>query len=248
MKNNSGGIMKKVLLTLVLVILSAVFLTADIYIQQKIHSDAFEIMGQKTPEKNEISHMWIGKNKMAMHGEEISFVINLDKKEILMINHKDKSYVPMSLPLELDKYFPSQMMQMMGGVKVTVNPTGETLKIGDWKCQGYDMSMNMMMFTMNTKIWASTDVPFDWKKFQEGMFMEFSKVTMRLGEDSVKEFQKIKGFQIKSMMTINMMGQDMVTTQEVVEISKMSAPAGTYSAPAGYNKKDKVSMMDMQNR
>jgi hypothetical protein len=210
-------------------------------------------MGQKTPEKNEISHMWIGKNKMATHGEEVSIVINLDKKEILMINHKNKSYVPMSLPLELDKYFPAQMMQMMGGIKVTVNPTGETLKIGDWKCQGYDMSMNMMMITMNTKIWASTDVPFDWKEFQEGIFMEFakvtiSKVTMRLGEDSVKELQKIKGFQIKSVMTINMMGQNMITTQEVVEISKKSAPAGTYSAPDGYTKKDKFTMMDMQNK
>jgi hypothetical protein len=248
MKNNSGGIMKKVLLILVLVVFSTVFLTADVYIQQKIHSDAFEIMGQKTPEKNEVSHMWLGKNKMAMHGEKMSIIINLDKKEILMINHENKSYVPMSLPLELDKYFPAQMLQMMGGVKVTVNPTGETLKVGKWKCQGYDMSMNMMMFTINSKIWASTDVFFDWKKFQEGIFMEFSKVTMRLDEDTVKEFQKIKGFQIKSVMTINMMGQDMVTTQEVVEISKKSAPAGTYSAPAGYTKKDKVSMMDMQNR
>jgi len=240
--------MKKILFTLALVILCTVFVSADIYIQQKTHSDAFEIMGQKTPEKNEVSHMWIGKNKMAMQGEAMSFVVNLDKKEILWINHKTKTYVPMSLPLELDKYFPSQMMQMMGGIKVTVNPTGETLKIGDWNCQGYDMSMNMMMFTMNSKIWASTDVPFDWKNFNETMFGEFAKVTMRLDENAVKELQKIEGFQIKSVLTVSMMGQEMITTQEVVEISKKSAPAGIYEAPAGYTKKESISMMEMQDR
>lgn len=240
--------MKKILAALVIVLFCTVFLTADIYIQQKTHSDAFSIMGQNTPEKNEISHMWIGKNKMATLGKDMSFIVNLDKKEIVMINHKNKTYVPMTLPLQLDKYFPAQMLQMMGGVTVTVNPTGETQTINSWKCQGYDMNIKMMMMNMKTKVWASTDVPFDWKNFQDTLYMEFAKVSMRLGEDSAQELKKIDGFQIKSEMSVSMMGQEMKTTQEVVEISKKSAPAGTYTVPAGYTKQDKLSMTDLQKR
>jgi hypothetical protein len=40
----------------------------------------------------------------------------------------------------------------------------------------------------------------------------------------------------------------MHNTTEVVEITKKSADASVYSVPAGYAKKDKLTMQDMQNR
>jgi len=49
-------------------------------------------------------------------------------------------------------------------------------------------------------------------------------------------------------MTMNIMGADMKQWTEVVEISKKSASAATYSFPEGYTKKDKFDMADMQKR
>jgi hypothetical protein len=240
--------MKKIFFVLALVSLSAIFISADVYIQQKVHTDAFEMMGQKTPAKDEIQNMWIGKNKMAVHGDQQSFVVDQEKKQVLFINHANKSYVAMTLPVDLEQYFPPQFMQMMGNISVTITPTGVTETVGKWKCQIYDMKMSMMMVNMSSKIWATKDVPFDWKKYTQDMFSEFAKVTMRLSDDAMKEILKIQGFQVKSEMSVNVMGADMKTTQEVIEITKKNAPAGTYGAPAGYTKKDKLSMMDMQNR
>jgi len=47
---------------------------------------------------------------------------------------------------------------------------------------------------------------------------------------------------------MEMMGQKMHTSTEVMEISKKNAPAGTYSVPAGFTKQDKLSTKQMQQR
>jgi hypothetical protein len=108
--------------------------------------------------------------------------------------------------------------------------------------------MNIMMMTTKQKIWASTDVPFDWKLYSEEMLPKIIQSTMFLGEESAKEFMKIKGFQIKTESTMNMMGTNVKSTSEVVEISKKNAPAGTFDPPSDYEKRDKFSMQDMQRR
>ena len=193
----------------------------------------------------------MGKNKMAMHSKDRSFIIDLNKKIARMINHQAKVYIEMAIPVDISQYLPeemAQMAQMMMNVTITVNPTGETQTIGNWNCTGYDVEMGMMMFKMKMKVWASKDVPFDWKLFSETMYSEMTKAMMRLTDDAVKELLKIEGFQIKTEMTMSMMGSDMKSYQEVVEITKKSPPAGTYAVPEGYKKQDKLSREDLMKR
>ena len=243
--------MRKAFLVIVLLIVSSVFLSADYYIKKQVKTGSFAIMGKTEPEKNETNEMWLGENKMAMHSEGQSFIVDLDKKVAYMVNHANKSYIEMVLPIDMAQYIPEEMApmaQMMLNVTITVNPTGETQQIGTWNCSGYDVEMNMMMLKMKMKIWASQEVPFDWKTFGERMYAEMAKAMMRMGDDAVKEFMKIEGFQIKSEMSMNMMGTDITTTDEVVEISEKAAPAGTYLAPEGYTKQDKLTKEDLMKK
>jgi len=241
--------MKKTLtIILVLLAFAAFSFSAEVYIQQKTHTDAVEMMGQSQPAKDEINHIWLADNKMATHGTEQSVIIDLNKNKMYMINHQDKTYVEMDLPLDMSKYFPPQFAQMFGSMTVKVTPTSETQKIGNWNCSGYDVAITIMMMTTKQKIWASTDVPFDWNMYSEKMLPKLIQGTMMLGEDSAKEFMKIKGFQIKTESTMNMMGNDIKSTSEVVEITKKNAPAGTFEPPSDYEKKDQFSMQDMQKR
>jgi hypothetical protein len=216
--------------------------TADVYVKQSSHTDA--VMGQ--PAKDQINHLWISDNKFAMHSDDQSIIIDLDASKMYMIQHKSKSYVPMDLPLDLAKYFPPQMQQMMQGMSLKVNVTGEKETIGQWPCEIYEMTMTIMGMEMTQKIWASTEVPFDWKAFNERLMPQFMQAFMRLGADSLDEFKKIQGFQIKTEMSMNMMGNTMKNTSDVLEIDSKSAPAGTYAPPAGYTKKDKLDFMDMR--
>ncbi len=248
--------MKKLILVLTLIVFTAAFLCADVYIKTKTHTDAFEMMGRKTPAKDTITEQWIGKDKFANIMGNMSTILDLSKKKVFIVNHGAKTYVEASLPLDMSKLMPEQMAQMMGNMKinVTVNPNGQTKKIGKWNCNGYDVVMDiqfMMPMKMKMKIWATTDVPFDWKVFIEKMYpvvMKATSMQMPLGDEIVKEYRKIKGFQVATEMSMDIMGSEMKSNTQVVEITNKAAPDGTYSVPAGYTKNEKFSMKDMKRQ
>jgi hypothetical protein len=245
--------MKKYAVALVVFFLFATVLThADVYIKQNTHTDAFEVMGQSQPAKDVINHMWLADNKMASLSEDQSFIIDLESNKVFWMNSQNKTYIEMDLPLDISKYLPEQAAQMMANmnISVAVQPTGASETIAGKKCDKYDVTMTiimMMTMEMKMKIWATEDVPFDWKKFQDKMIQMFSP-TMPLGEEALNAFKQIKGWQMRSEMTMNMMGTDMKTVQEVEEITKKDAPDGTYKVPEGYTKQDKFSLEDMQRR
>lgn len=245
--------MKKYAVALVVLFLFAtVFVHADVYIKQKTHTDAVEVMGQSQPAKDVINHMWLSDNKMASLSEDQSFIIDLENNKVFWMNTQNKTYIQMDLPLDISKYLPEQAAEMMANmnISVAVQPTDATETIAGKTCKKYDVTMTIMMMMtmeMKMKIWATEDVPFDWKKFQDKMIQMFSP-TMPLGEEALNSFKQIKGWQMRSEMTMNMMGTDMKTVQEVMEITEKAAPAGTYTVPEGYTKQDKFSLEDMQRR
>ncbi len=239
---------KNFAIVLALLTLFSIPAIADIYIKQISHTDAFAMMGQEQPARDDSIDMWLGKDKMTVEMPQMKVVINIAENVMYWISHQDKSYVEMALPLDVEQYFPAQMTQLMKNVKVTVTPTDEKQKIGDWECQAYEVVMNIMMMDMKQKIWASTDVPFDWKEYTLEMLPKLSQATMGLPEEAVQEMSKIQGFQIKTETIMDVPGNEMKSWQEVQEITKKNAPEGTYAPPEGYSKKDKLDMMDIQRR
>lgn len=242
--------MKKILFIFILIVITTGIVTADVYIKQKIHSDAINMMGQNQPAVDAFSEIWFTDDKMALLSSGTSIIVDMAKKVVFMVNIERKTYVEMEIPVDLSKYIPeemAQMAQMMLSTSMTIQPTGETATINNWKCEGYDVNIDMMMLQIKTKVWASKDVPFDWKEFMNKN-MEVAKVTMQLNDQSIQEMAKIEGFQIRSETTMNMMGSDINSYQEVVEISQKSAPAGTYTVPEGFKKLDKLSSADLMKR
>lgn len=221
---------------------------ADVYIQSKTHTDAFSMMGQSQPAKDETIEQWIGDDKMAYLGAELSSIVDLKRNLMYLINHKDKTYVETQLPLDITKLFPPEMAQMMGSMMkmtVTVTPTGQTKTIGQWKCSGYDVSLQMMMMPIKMAVWASMDVPIDMEKFSK-LNSLILKTQLRLDDAALKEMEKIKGYWIASEITGEMMGAKMHSTTEVIEISKKTPDSSVYAVPAGYKKTDFLDMRSMR--
>jgi hypothetical protein len=229
-------------------LLASWVLNADVYIKSVVHTDAFEMMGQKQPAKDEVSEQWLGDNKMVNISGDRCMIVNMGKKIMYIVNHKDKTYVEATLPLDMAKLLPKDQAQMLNMMKMTVKvtPNGQTKKVGQWNCAGYDVDMSMMMMQMKMVVWATTDVPFDWKIFSD-LYSNISKLQF-MDDNSIKEFMKIKGHQIASEMTMNMMGANMKINSQVTEISKKAAPADIYSVPAGYKKNDTLSMQELQGK
>jgi hypothetical protein len=235
--------MKKLILIVSLLVISVVFLNADVYIKQKANMGAF--MGQ--PAKETIQEHWLGTNKMAMITPETTMIINMEAKKLYMVNNGNKTYIETDLPLDMTKLMPEQiaamMKGMMDGMTMSVQPNGQTKKILNWNTSGYDVKITVMGMEMKMTFWASKDVPFDWKKYTD-VYSEVYKAQLRMGEKSMEEFKKIQGFPVETEM--DAMGMKVTTT--TVEISQKNPAPGIYSVPAGYAKKDKLSMEDMQQR
>ena len=238
--------MKKIVFTLFLVLAFSVLASADVYIKSSVHTDAFAMMGKNQPAKDEVMEQWLGNNQLVnITGDKI-MIMDMIKNVMFIVNSKEKSYVETTLPLDMAKLVPKEAAQMLSMMKVTVKvtPNGQTQKINQWNCTGYDVDMNMMMMQMKMKVWATIDVPFDWKVFAK-MYANVSKMQF-MDDNAIAEFMKITGYQVASEMTMNMMGSDMKVTSQVLEITKKDAPAGVYEVPAGFSKKDSLSLQDLR--
>lgn len=230
----------------VIVVLAALLLPADVYIKTNVHTDAFSMMGQNQPAKDEVTEQWVNNNQLANKTGDRVMIMDMSKKLMYVVNLKEKSYVETALPLDMSKLLPPEAASMANMMKVTVKvtPNGQKKKISQWNCAGYDVDMNMMMMQMKMKIWASTEVPFDWKLFSK-MYTNVSKMQF-MDDAAIAEFGKIAGYQVASEMSMDMMGSKMRVTSQVAEISQKPAPAGTYSVPAGFTKEKTLSVQDMR--
>jgi hypothetical protein len=167
-----------------------------------------------------------------------------------MVNHRDRSYVPMPVPIDITKVLPPELAPMASRMQMTatVTPSSETRTIGSWPCAAYDVSLTVMGMPMSMRVWASAEVPAALLEYASEVTPVFLQGQMRLTDASVKEFAKIKGFQLATELTADVMGARMRTTTEVVEIVEKPAPAGTFAPPAGYVQKATLSLQDLQRR
>jgi hypothetical protein len=242
--------MKKAFMALTLILALTVAAGADIYIKQKVHSDGFSMMGQSQPATDGVSEQWIGDTQFAMLSEKQSSIVDLKKNVMYLVNHANKTYIEAKLPFDFASLLPPEVAQMMAGMMkmtVSVAPNGQKKTIGQWNCDGYDVTITMMM-PLKMTVWATKNVPFDLNAYFEKVYGTFLKAQFKLDETAVAEMKKVQGFWIASETNMEMMGQSIKSSTEVVEISKKTPPPTVYAVPPGYTKQDKLSMKDLQGR
>ena len=237
--------MKRTAFFLVLIFLLIGFsYGADTYIKQIIQNKSFVLEGQEHEASEEIIETWIGKNRLAKHGQGRSLIVLLDKKIIYFVDHVKKTYIEMTVPVDVHQYFPEALEQLMGLVTVSVIPTEEFQKFEKRECRVYEVDIESLMISMKMRVWATLDVPFDRKIYLEETFPELAKVTYLLPNKAVDELSKIEGFHFRTEMALNFMGAEMESIQEVVEMARKSAPDNIYALPHDYTKKDCLSLQD----
>ncbi|MCK4527430.1 DUF4412 domain-containing protein [candidate division WOR-3 bacterium] len=230
-------------------------LQADTYVKQKTHVDAYEIMGQAQPEKDEIVVTWMSKNKGRIdHGEDQSTIIRLDKDMMYFLDHTKKVYNEMPIGelsdimsgvieedeglSEEEKAEAAKFMKGLTGAmmqcEAKVTAIGEKKKIRGWKCKKYILKMKMMGTESTQEIWATEDVKINYELFRT---LGSAMISKQPGfQEMFKEMKKIKGISVLTTSTTSVMGADMKTTSELLEVKEKSAPAGIYEIPKGYKK------------
>jgi len=84
--------MKKALF-MVIVLAAALLLPADVYIRTNVHTDAFSMMGQNQPAKDEVTEQWLNNNQLANRTGDRVMIMDMNKKLMYVVNLKDDSVV-----------------------------------------------------------------------------------------------------------------------------------------------------------
>lgn len=211
---------------------------ADTLYTMKSHTDAIKMGGQSQPAKDSTIKVWSASDRLRRDDGEQTMIFRMDKNRLYMVDHEDKTYSEVTLPIDLRKMMPkgSEAMadQIAAGMKVSVQvaPSDETKKVGQWNAKRYDVTVQSAMgMKIATTMWVSKEI--------EG-FAGFNKMAGTMASlqpgsgEWVKQLEKIDGFPVLTESRVDALGAQFGTREELVSVETKPAPAGTYDPPAGY--------------
>lgn len=213
---------------------------ADRLLTLKSHTDAMQMMGKTTPAKDDTYYYWFGADATRQDMGELSTLLRFDQQKMYWINHTEKTYSTIDLPIDFKKLVSpemapmmEQMATMMGG-SAKVTPTDRSGSFAGFECKYYKVAVNMAMMNIGMDMCMSERMPVDFKRYQS---MVESQAELLPSTRWMKELAKMQGFPVHSETTTTMMGKSFKSWQELVSSEEKAAPAGTYAPPAGYKEK-----------
>jgi hypothetical protein len=223
---------------------------ADIFMKQKHHTDATQMMGTAQPAKDIVSEIWITDKGFRTDDSEHSTIMLANDQKVIILDHKTKTFMEQPLNMEEmmagdregqspeDKAAMKQMMQNMMKMDAAVTDTGEQKTINGWKCKKYILKMNTAMGTITNEVWATEDLKVDKKIYEQLTNRALSAMPgLQSSMESMrKEMEKIKGVQVLTISNFTMMNQPHKTTTELMEFKEKTAPGNIFDIPAGYTK------------
>ena len=182
------------------------------------------------PSQAEPIRIWIGEKGDRLRRDEgdSSYILRLDRGKLYVVNHTDKTYSEIALPIDARKVGAPPEMQ----AKAQVTATGETKKIGSWNVRKYKVDItNPAGLRIDTTVWASPDVA----AYQALTLLAASIAALQPGSaDWSLKLGQIEGFPVLQEAEVTMGTSHFKTREELVGVETKDAPAGAYDPPAGY--------------
>ena len=235
--------MRKSILIMLLVLVSAVSLQAETCIRAKEHTEASYSHGTVEPAADSESEVWIGDGRIAAIDDDYHLIFDFPGNTLTIIQFRDSSYIEAELPLDMTRIVAPEMVQRMAMFPTTgeVKVLDEKKEIGGRECGCYMVGswidyMGTRFRETERTSWITTDLPFD-----IDMLESYYDAVYRMNNFSneyIEARKAVKGFEIFSESVQYSEGQANKSTSEVIGIEERDPPAGIYMIPEGYVKKD----------
>jgi len=195
--------------------------------------------GEAISTTDENSATWISKDKFRQdEGDHTTTIIRLDREKIYHINHMERTFSAMDLPINLESILPPEARQIFQVMKMssTVTKTTEAQSIREWASQKYlvDIAISLMGMNMPMKmeIWVSKETGINMKSFRH--FYEALLSMNPFTTDLIEELREIEGYPVLTVITMSVEGTKTNSREEVISIEDKKAPKGIYEIPEGY--------------
>jgi hypothetical protein len=230
-------------LSLLLAMSAAVPAGADTLLTLKSHIDTPPMLGSNVGGSDRTVTVWVGANRVRRDDGTTSSIMLFDKKKLYIVDHQDKSYTAIDLPVDFKKLVPGPQgealykeMSAAAKMDAKITRTAETKKIGAWNTQKYHVELSNPTMKASTDMWVSKDVGVDMNVLRQ---MQLNMASLQPGAlDWVKKMQQIDGFPVRQESSLNMgTPKDTKTREDLVSVEKKEPPANTFAPPAGYTLK-----------
>jgi hypothetical protein len=183
------------------------------------------------PSQAEPIRIWVGGEKgdrLRRDEGDTSYILRLDRGKLYVVNHSEKTYSEIAVPVDAQKIGAAPEMQ----VKAQVVATEETKKIGSWNARKYKVDITSPAgLHLDTTVWASPDIA----SHQALTRLAASIAAIQPGSaDWALKLGQIEGFPVLQEAQVTMGTSHFKTREELVGIETRDAPAGAYDPPAGY--------------
>jgi hypothetical protein len=233
--------LRRTLAASLLVLALAAASRADSLLTLKSHTDAFQAMGETQPARDTEVRIWVAPDRLRRDDGETSMILRLDRNKLYVVNHPDKTFSELTLPVDFVRLMPKGQeqvgalwaQQMKLNVKVT--PAGETRKISAWNARRVMMEItNATGMKIASTLWVSSEIA-AWRDLNR---LAATLASLQPGAaDWARELEKIEGFPVLREDSVDAMGARFKTREELVSAETKDAPAGLYEPPAGYTAK-----------
>ncbi len=242
--------MKSLLLVPVILSVVASVVSADVYLKHESHTEEYYYGGRVRPAEDDVFEVWIGDKRMSYISEHRKIIIDVGKNLLTFVNRDDSTYAETPLPLDWTNVMPEETVAWLARYERhgTVKKTDEVKQIDGKDCRCYEVNSwinveDSRYSERDEKIWVTTDLPIDWEVFGD-IGADFQRVRNNAAA-FVTELSSIEGYPIAVESERYIKGFGVKSIDEVTEIADKTPPAGVYSVPDGFEKKEKLSRGDL---
>jgi hypothetical protein len=205
----------------------------------KGHIEGFKVGDRAQEPRDADVNIWLSADKMRRDEGPLSAIVRLDRKKLYLINHTDKTYSVVDLPVNLAKLVAKgdqerfQQFVAESQIKAKVAPAAETRKIHGWSARRVDVELsNSHGLRVSTQMWLTKELgPY-------GAYNTMNGVLASLQPNSAEWSRKIReldGFPVYQETTVNVGGASFKSQEEVVTVETREVPDVTYDPPLGFN-------------
>ncbi|MCZ7597890.1 MAG: DUF4412 domain-containing protein [Gammaproteobacteria bacterium] len=189
--------------------------------------------GPVHPAEDDTYTYWFGGDSIRYDMDETSVILRLDQKKFYFVNHDEKTYSTMTLPIDFEQLvgpemapMMQQMAQMMAAM-TSVTPLDRSGSYAGHACKFYRVDISMAMMQTSMEMCTTEELPIDYPKYRE---LALAQAELAANQAWMRDLaEKLQGFPLRTDTTTTVMGKQMKSWQELSRSTIGTPPRATTS-------------------
>ena len=223
---------------------------AAVYVKGNHHFDSYYSNGVLHPESDQVNEWWCDKDKVSFVTPDWRLTLDKQKKRIIAVNRREKTYTEIPLPLEISSHLDQSLIEILKDYQMegTIKTTGKKETVDQKVCDIYEVSEGIIyqknrFYDRDRTIKITDDVSLDWRLLEE--LHQWIRSYFNPQKSYLSDLEKLHGFVLASRDVQINQGIKVIWDFNVMEISRKQAPPDTFTIPGDFKKKDKLSREDL---